>query len=108
MNDSQLKRNLISVGKECFVDYFEQFNDLRLSNREMAEQIQEDRSHYSWKSCLSRAGHARSIIRHERARDALENIRDSEGVRDQCTRDRAAFLAASLWPDMDTRILSSA
>ena len=98
MNDSQLKRNLTSVGQECFIAYFEQFNDHRLSNREIAEQIQKERSNYTWKSCLSRTSHARSIIRYGRARDALESIRDSKGVRDQLTRDRAAFLAASPEP----------
>ena len=95
MNDTQLERNLKSVGKECFVTYFEQFHNSQLSNQEVAEQIQGDRG-YTWKSCRSRTSHARSIIREGRARDALENIRDSEGVRDQRIRDKAAILAASL------------
>ena len=95
MNDQQLERNLISVGKECFVTYFEQFSNSQLSNRDVAEQIQIDRG-YTWKSCRSRTSHARSIITEGRARDALENIRDSERVRDQRVRDKAALLAASL------------
>ena len=95
MNDQQLERNLISVGKECFVTYFEQFHDTQLSNQDIAIQIQEDRG-YTWKSCQSRTSHARSIIRAGRARDALEKIRDSERVRDQRIRDRASSIAASM------------
>ena len=94
MNDEQLGRNLVSIGKECFVTYFEQFNDAQLTNRDIAEQIQEDRG-YSWKSCLSRTSHARSIIRAGRTKDALEDVRDSERV-DQTARDKAARLANSL------------
>ena len=94
MNDSQLKRNLISVGKECFVTYFEQFSNSQLSNQDISIQIQEDRG-YTWKSCQSRTSHARSIVREGRARDALEDIRDSERL-DQRIRDKAAVLAASL------------
>ena len=95
MNDNQLRRNLTSVGKECLVTYFEQFNNPQLSNQDIAEQIQKDRG-YTWKSCQSRTSHARSIIREGRARDALENISDSGRVRDQRIRDKAALLAASL------------
>ena len=95
MDDNQLERNLISVGKECFVTYFEQFDNCELSNQDIARRIQEDRG-YTWKSCQSRTGHARSIIRAGRKRDALEKIRDSERVRDQRIRDRAASIAASL------------
>ena len=80
MNDCQLERNLISVGKECFVTYFELFDNSQLSNQEVSKQIQTDRG-YTWKSCLSRTSHARSIIRAGRARDALEKIIDSNRVR---------------------------
>ena len=95
MNDTQLDRNLRSVGKECFVTYFEKFSDRMLSNQEIAERIQEERG-YTWKACQSRTSHARSIIREGRARDALEIIRDSGGVRDQRIRNKAARLVASL------------
>ena len=95
MDDRQLERNLRSVGKECFVAYFDQFKNQQLSNQDIASLIQEKQG-YTWKSCLSRTSHARSIIRKGRAKDALENIRDSDGVREQLIRDKAARLAASL------------
>ena len=87
MNDNQLERNLRSVGKECFVTYFKQFNNLLLSNQDIAEHIHQDRG-YTWKACQSRTSHARSIIREGQARDALENISASDRVRDQRIRDK--------------------
>ena len=95
MNDNQLERNLRSVGKECFVTYFKQFNNPLLSNQDIAEQICEDRG-YTWKACQSRTSHARSIIRGGRAWDALENISASERVGDRRIRDKAVLLATAL------------
>ena len=96
MNDSQLQRNLDSVGKECFVTYYELFNNPLLANQDIAEKIRQDRG-YTWKSCQSRTSHARSIIREGRARDALERISASDRVRDWRIRDKAALLAAALY-----------
>ena len=95
MNDDQLKRNLNSGGKECFVTYFDLFNNAQLSNQDIAEQIRQDRG-YTWKSCQSRTSHARSIIREGRAKDALERISASDRVQDRRIRDKAALLAAAL------------
>ena len=92
MNDYQLDRNLRSIGKECFVAYFELFNSSQLTNQEIADLMGKERG-YAWAACQSRTSHARSIIREGRAKDALEIIRDSEGVRDQRIRDKAARLA---------------
>ena len=95
MNDYQLERNLRSVGKEIFVAYFEQFNDPQVTNKAVASLLFDECS-FTWKSCQSRTSHARSIIREGRAIDALENIRDSEGVRDPATKDKATSLLNSL------------
>ena len=81
------ERNLMSVGMECFVTYFELFNSCNLSNRDIAEQIFRDRD-YTWKSCQSRTSKARSIIRAGRTRDALEKIITSNRVSEQ-TRNKA-------------------
>ena len=92
MDDYQLDRNLRSIGKECFIAYFNQFSNPQLTNQEIAELMKKERG-YTSKACQSRTSHARSIIRAGRAKDAMEIIRDSERVRDQRIRDRAARLA---------------
>lgn len=76
VNEQQLQRNLQSVGKECFVMYFPLFASDVLSNADAAAQLQEERP-YTGKSCRSRVGHARSIIRAGRAKDALSIIGES-------------------------------
>ena len=78
MTDEQLDRNLRSVGKECFVTYFEIFSDRQLENIDIAERIQRERSCYTWKSCNSRTSHARVIINAGRAKDALILVADSK------------------------------
>ncbi len=77
MTDEQLDRNLQSVGKECFVTYFEIFSDRQLENRDIAERIYKERG-YTWKSCNSRTGHARGIINAGRAKDALTLVANSK------------------------------
>ena len=74
MNGQELERNLRSIGKECFVTFFEEFCDLTRSNENVAAQIEKGRG-YTEKSCRSRASHARSIIKARRAMDALNIIR---------------------------------
>lgn len=93
MNDQQLDRNLRSIGKECFVSFFQQFCDSSLSNADVAEQIRKDRG-YTDKACLSRTSHARSIIKAGRAIDALDMICQSTNLQvTDSTKVRAAALA---------------
>ena len=77
MTDEQLDRNLRSVGKECFVTYYEAFSDRQLENIDIAERIQRER-HYTWKACNSRTSHARGIINAGRAKDALILVANSK------------------------------
>ena len=77
MTDAQLDRYLRSVGKECFVTYFEVFNDRHLENRDIAEKIYKERG-YTWNACNSRTGHARMIINAGRAKDALMLVANSK------------------------------
>lgn len=103
MNDQQLDRNLRSVGKECFVTFFNEFYDSSLSNEDVAIQIKEERGHYTDKSCRSRTSNARSIIRAGRALDALDVIRSSESSQVKAhTKERAAEIAARLRESVDT------
>ena len=77
-----------------FGTHSEQFYNAELANQEIARYIEEDRG-YTWKSCQSRTGIARSTIRDGRARGTLENFRDSERVRDQDVGQKAALLPLS-------------
>lgn len=89
MNDQQLDRNLRSVGKRCFVKYFEKFRDSNLSNSDVASLIKA--KGYTWKSCLSRTSHARAIINSPRCKDALLIICKSMRLK-RTIRDKAALL----------------
>ena len=93
MNDQQLDRNLRTIGKTCFVKYFTTFCDPRLSNNDVALLIKPEG--YTWKSCLSRTSHARTIIKSSKAREALLIVRDSMHL-GHATRNRAAVLLAAL------------
>ena len=94
MDDFQLDRNLRSVGKECFVAYFEKFCDENLSNEDIVALIEEERG-YSLNTCRSRTGGARGIIKSGRAKDALEIVKDSARVEPDA-REKAARLFAQL------------
>lgn len=94
MDDYQLDRNLRSVGKECFVAYFEKFCDENLSNQDIVALLEEERD-YSLNTCRSRTATARGIIRSGRAKDALEIVKDSGKV-EPAAREKAARLFAQL------------
>lgn len=76
MQKERLTRYLNSVGKECFVKYFELFNDDNIPNHKIAEIIF-DENGYTEKSCNSRTGHARMIIREDGAEEAFRIITES-------------------------------
>ncbi len=73
MEDKRLIRYLNSVGKGCFVEYFELFLDALIPNKHIAEQMCNEKG-YTMKACMSRTGHARMIIREGGAEDALRLI----------------------------------
>lgn len=93
LEDWKLARYLNSVGKECFVTYFNRFSDWSLSNQEIAELLREERG-YTWNACNSRTITSRSFIRAGRAIDALEIVSGSNA--DVRTREKAAELAKAL------------
>ena len=78
MTDAQLDRYLRSVGKECFVEYFEVFSDRHLRNIDIAERIQRERPCYTLNSCNTRTSKARSIINAGCAKDALVLVANSK------------------------------
>ena len=88
-DDQQLEITLRSMGKACFVKYYEHGDDPALAQRI------EEAEPYTRKSCQSRASCIRRVIRCGRGEDALENIANS-GKLDMGTRQRAAALLAQL------------
>ena len=87
MDDYALEITLRSMGKACFVKYYEHADDPALPDR------MKEAEPYTYKSCQSRASCLRRIIRHGRDRDALANIANS-GKLDMETRQKAAALLA--------------
>lgn len=87
MDNHALEITLRSMGKACFVKYYEHAGDPALADR-----IKEAEP-YTHKSCQSRASCLRRIIKHGRDRDALAVIADS-GKLDLETRQKAAALLA--------------
>lgn len=92
MDEAYLKRQLTSVGRRVFVEYFKEFANEALSNQEVADVLPYE---YTLKSRLSRTSHARSIIRQGLTADALTMISESEAV-DAPTRDAARTLLADV------------
>ena len=87
MNDTQLYRHINSVGKRCFVEYFEYFADESIFRNVLIELMY---SKEKWSTCGNRISTARSIIRAGRAKDALLIIADakkvSKAIRDEARR----------------------
>ncbi len=91
-----MRSHLKSLGMGCFVNYFEKFRDLSISNQEVAEILQEEMG-YKVPASHSRTSTARSIIKAGRAIDALDLIAGSNAA--PTVRDRAARIATSLRRD---------
>ena len=94
MNDDQLDRNLRSIGKKCFVTFFEEFCDCTLSNRDVASKIARDMDCDYGAALTWRVNPARKIIEARRAADALTIC--SESRLPAQIKDKATILAAQL------------
>jgi hypothetical protein len=92
MDDNPLTRHLQAVGMACFVHYYERFADANISNADVIAEIFRNEG-YTEKSCRSRTGHARGIIRANQSHDALQRVVDANPLRvSEETRERAANL----------------
>ena len=92
-------RLLNSVGKECFVKYFEEFRSTELSNSELAEIIS-NQENYILEATKTRVSSARKIITFNNAREALELIIDSKRLESDIVED-AKRIYNSLSKDKD-------
>ena len=76
MNDQQLKRAIRSIGAQCFVKHFVNFNDATLTNDDIIERLMVEES-YVETGARTRTSSARRIIREGRSIDALLYISES-------------------------------
>lgn len=80
MNEEKLSRALQSVGQACFVKYFGEFSSSAMSREDVIEKLRIE-TDYTEASCISRTGHARSIISAGLAKSALNIVISSESAR---------------------------
>ena len=96
MNDEQFSRTLQSVGQSCFVKYFESFSSKILSREDIIEKLKSE-TDYTDGSCVSRTGHAQSIISAGLAKKAFETVISSPSPKVLSeTRTKAKELLAQL------------
>lgn len=76
MDDRQLERALNSIGKGCFVKYYEDFRDVTKSNEDLIELIKRNEG-FTDTACQTRVTNSRRIIRAGLGIYALELISQS-------------------------------
>lgn len=94
MNSTQMQRKLQSIGKECFVTYFDQFADMRNTDASLVNTLMHDRN-YTENGSRIRVSCARSIIRAGMTKAALNEVLMSNRL-DHRTRRTAAEIFRSL------------
>jgi len=90
MDDNQLDRSLRSIGKKCFVDYYDKFSDSRLSNADLIELLMKNEG-YKESGCKTRVSQSRRIIKSGMSINALKEILKSSKL-DDSTLDKAQIL----------------
>lgn len=75
MTEKELKRTITSIGKECFVSYFNLFSS-KLDIDEVVETLMAERG-YAEKASRTRVNNARRIIREGKSKEVLQSIIDS-------------------------------
>lgn len=96
MNDEQFSRTLQSIGQSCFVKYFDYFSSKTLNREDIIEKLKSE-TNYTDASCVSRTGHAKSIISAGLAKKALNTVISSQSARVSSeTREKAKELLMQL------------
>lgn len=79
MNDKQLDRSLRSIGKECFIKYFEEFSNPRNKSEDLIDLLMKNEG-YEESGCKTRVSQSKRIIESGRGKDALELVCNSERI----------------------------
>ena len=89
MTDKQLDRTLRSIGKACFLAYYELFSDFSLSDNDVATMLVEREGWDEDTALALRVRGARRIIKVGRGRDALV-LADTPRVRKELRKLRGS------------------
>jgi hypothetical protein len=76
MNDEQLKRAIQSIGKGCFVKYYEEFRNLARPNEDLVELLM-NREGYTETASSTRVSQSKRIVQAGRDADILVEISQS-------------------------------
>ena len=76
MDRQQLERHLASIGKGCFVKYFDYFKNPKYSHQELVDLLQREEG-YEKTACATRVSNSRTIINEGKAEEALNMIIES-------------------------------
>jgi len=79
MDSKTLKRVLNSIGKGCFIKYFEEFKDPSNSKEKLIEQISSTEK-YDEGATLTRVNSARRIFKYGMENEALDLIINSKRI----------------------------
>ena len=81
MDDKQLERAIQSVGKGCFVKYYELFRDTTRSNDDLVKLLRRQEG-YTETACQTRVSHSRRIIQSGNGPKILREILQSDRLDD--------------------------
>lgn len=73
MDSTKLNRVLQSIGKGCFVEYSDKFNNPADSNQELVDLLMREKG-YTENGSKTRVSQSRRIIKENAVKDALNNI----------------------------------
>lgn len=79
MDTKSLKRTLNSVGKSCFVKYYDDFKDTNISKEALIETISSNED-YDEGATLTRVNSARRIFKYDMENEALNLIINSKRI----------------------------
>ncbi|MCD4674236.1 MAG: hypothetical protein K8R77_16350 [Anaerolineaceae bacterium] len=80
--DAKLKKTIQSVGKGCFVKYYENFRDQKQSTGDLIELLMKEEG-YTENACRTRISKSRKIINSGHAREVLRDITESTKLSDE-------------------------
>ena len=92
MDSTKLNRILQSIGKGCFVEYFEKFNNPAYSNQELIELLMQEKG-YTENGSKIRVSQSRRIIKEKAVTNALNNIIMSANTKPEARLNAKKILA---------------
>lgn len=91
MDENELERCLRSIGKACFVKYYEYFSNMDWTNSYLVELLMKENA-YTKNGSRTRVCQARRIINADMAHDAFDNILKSQRLKRSIHKKAEEFL----------------